>query len=88
MVRELNIALIGCGAYGFPLAARIKKMGKKSIHLGGATHLMFGIKGKRWDQRSRFMNLYNEFWKYPSINEKPKGYFGIDRGCYWAPDNV
>ena len=37
--------------------------------------------------RSRFMNLYNQFWKYPSINEKPKGYFGIDEVCYWAPDN-
>ena len=30
---------------------------------------------------------YNEFWKYPSINEKPKGFFGIDGGCYWAPDH-
>ena len=84
---DFDIALIGCGAYGFPLASRIKKLGKKSIHLGGATQIMFGIKGKRWDQRPVFMNLYNEFWKYPSINEKPQGYFGIDRGCYWAPDN-
>ncbi len=84
---DFDIALIGCGAYGFPLASRIKKIGKKSIHLGGATQLMFGIKGKRWDQEPVFMNLYNEFWKYPSITEKPKGYFGIDRGCYWAPDN-
>ena len=83
---NFDIALIGCGAYGFPLAARLKKLGKKSIHLGGATQLMFGIKGKRWDKEPVFMKLYNEFWKYPSINEKPKGYFGIDRGCYWAPD--
>ena len=84
---DFEIALIGCGAYGFPLASRIKKFGKKSIHLGGATQLMFGIKGKRWDQQPLFMNLYNEFWKYPTVHEKPKGYFGIDRGCYWAPDN-
>ena len=47
---DFDIALIGCGAYGFPLASRIKKIGKKSIHLGGATQLMFGIKGKRWDK--------------------------------------
>ncbi len=84
---DFDIALIGCGAYGFPLASRIKKLGKKSIHLGGATQMMFGIKGKRWDKEPVFMNLYNEFWKYPSFNEKPKGYFGIDRGCYWAPDD-
>ena len=84
---DFDIALIGCGAYGFPLASRIKNFGKKSIHLGGATQLLFGIKGKRWDQQKVFMNLYNEFWKYPSINEKPKGYFGLDRGSYWAPEN-
>ena len=84
---DFDIALIGCGAYGFPLASRIKKFGKKSIHLGGATQIMFGIKGKRWDKDPVFRNLYNEFWKYPSINEKPKNYFGLDKGCYWAPDN-
>ena len=84
---DFDIALIGCGAYGFPLASRIKKFGKKSIHLGGATQLMFGIKGKRWDQEPVFMNLYNKFWKYPSIEEKPIGYLGLDRGSYFAPDN-
>ena len=84
---DFDVALIGCGAYGFPLAARIKKLGKKSIHLGGATQILFGIKGKRWDLDPLFVNLYNEFWKYPTPNEKPKGYFGIDRGCYWAPEN-
>ena len=84
---DFDIALIGCGAYGFPLASRIKNLGKKSIHLGGATQLLFGIKGKRWDQQPVFMNLYNEFWKYPAMNEKPKGYFGIDAGCYWASEN-
>ena len=84
---DFDIALIGCGSYGFPLASRIKKYGKKSIHLGGATQLMFGIKGKRWDQEQVFVNLYNKFWKYPSINEKPIGYLGLDRGSYFAPDN-
>ena len=89
-IKQVNfdIALIGCGAYGFPLASRIKKLGKKSIHLGGATQMMFGIKGKRWDQEPVFLKLYNEFWKYPYNNEKPLGYFGIDKGCYWGPDNA
>lgn len=27
--RDYDIALIGCGAYGFPLAAHIKRSGKK-----------------------------------------------------------
>ena len=43
MKKEFDIALIGCGAYGFPLAARLKKQGKKAIHLGGALQILFGI---------------------------------------------
>lgn len=46
---DYDIALIGCGAYGFPLAAHAKRMGKQSVHLGGALQLLFGIKGKRWE---------------------------------------
>lgn len=42
--RDYDIALIGCGAYGFPLAAHIKRSGKKAVHLGGALQLLFGIK--------------------------------------------
>lgn len=42
--QDYDIALIGCGAYGFPLAAHIKRSGKKAIHLGGALQLLFGIK--------------------------------------------
>lgn len=45
---DFDIALLGCGSYGFPLAAYIKSVGKKSVHVGGALQLLFGIKGKRW----------------------------------------
>ena len=27
--------LIGCGAYGLPLAVAVNKMGKQAIHIGG-----------------------------------------------------
>ena len=33
--REFDLLIVGCGAYGLPLAAFGKKMGKKAIHLGG-----------------------------------------------------
>lgn len=46
---KFDIALIACGAYGFPLASKIKKMGKIAIHCGGVLQLLFGIKGKRWE---------------------------------------
>lgn len=83
MEKEFDIALIGCGAYGFPLAARLKKRGKKAIHLGGALQLLFGIKGKRWDKRKEFCELYNESWRRPSQQDKPSGFKSIEGGCYW-----
>ena len=46
---DFDICILGCGAYGFPLASFVKDMGKKAIHLGGVTKLLFGIKGKRWE---------------------------------------
>ena len=44
---DYEICLIGdCGAYGFPLAAHVKRSGKKSIELGGNLQLLFGIRDK------------------------------------------
>jgi hypothetical protein len=34
---EFDVALIGAGAYGLPLAACVKRLGKKAIHMGGVT---------------------------------------------------
>ena len=45
-----DIVLIGCGAYGFPLAAHAKRTGHKAVHIGGSLQLMFGIKGGRWEK--------------------------------------
>jgi len=45
--KDFDIAIIGAGAYGLPLASYVKSIGKKGIHLGGATQILFGIKGKR-----------------------------------------
>ena len=56
---------IGCGAYGLPLTSMLKASGKKAIHLGGATQILFGIKGKRWDHEATYdyvRNFYNENW--------------------------
>ena len=76
-----DIAIIGCGAYGLPLAAHVKSLGKKAIHLGGATQILFGIKGKRWDDRPFFQSLYNQHWVRPSTDETPENYKKL--GVYW-----
>ncbi len=81
--KDFDIAIIGAGAYGMPLASHVKDMGKKAIHLGGSTQILFGIKGKRWDERSMYQNLYNEHWTRPLLEETPKNADMIERGCYW-----
>ena len=80
---NFDVAIIGAGAYGMPLAAFIKSLGKKAIHLGGATQILFGIKGARWDQRPEYSRLYNEFWVRPDSSEIPSNYQKVENGCYW-----
>lgn len=77
--KNFDIALLGCGAYGFCLAAAIKRMGKKAVHIGGPLQLYFGIRGKRWDNAG----LYNEHWISPAENERPKNLQAVENGCYW-----
>jgi hypothetical protein len=80
---DFDIAIIGCGAYGFPLAAYIKRLGKKAVHLGGATQILFGIKGKRWEQIPAINALMNEHWVRPLPEETPIDNSKIEGGCYW-----
>lgn len=80
---DYDIAIIGCGAYGFHLGAHAKRMGKKAVHLGGATQILFGIKGKRWDNIPAVNKFYNEYWVYPSAGETPKHKERVEGGCYW-----
>lgn len=84
---DFDIAIIGCGAYGFPLAAHAKKLGKKGFHLGGVTQLLFGIKGRRWVDNPilyyPYSNLFNEHWIYPSKVEKPLNSAEVEDSCYW-----
>lgn len=83
---DFDIALIGCGAYGMPLGAFIKtELRKKAVHLGGSLQILFGIKGKRWENASyNYQNkLYNEYWTRPTEDLKPKGYENVENGCYW-----
>ena len=69
--------------YGFPLAAYVKSIGKKAIHLGGATQMLFGIKSKSWEDDSRFHYLINEHWVRPKETERPANYKQVEGGRYW-----
>lgn len=76
---NFDVAIIGCGAYGMSLAMKLRETGKIAIHMGGYTQLLFGIKGKRWDD----LGIYNEYWVRPSKDETPRQKDLIEEGCYW-----
>lgn len=80
---DFDIAIIGAGAYGLPLGAFIKKIGRQAIHLGGATQILFGIKGARWEVDPFFRELFNEKWIRPKVEETPLGASKVEGGCYW-----
>lgn len=82
---DFDVAIIGCGAYGFPLAAHIKRMGRQAIHLGGVLQILFGIKGRRWDESDTHL-MYNENWVYPGKSEIPAGAEKVENACYWEAE--
>lgn len=86
--KDYDICLIGAGAYGFPLAAHVKRSGKKSVHLGGSLQLLFGIKGARWENPNynsnyNYSSLMNEHWVRPDEKEKFTNAEIVEGGCYW-----
>jgi len=77
--KDFDIAIIGCGAYGLPLAAHVKSIGKQALHVGGGVQLFFGIRGKRWDD----YGIYNKYWVSPMKEDSMESYKKIEGGCYW-----
>ena len=95
---DFDICLLGCGAYGLPLAAHIKRLGKQALHIGGGVQLLFGIKGKRWEDEyvripwgyntpfslnHDYYKFFNEYWIRPNADDIPKNANAIENGCYW-----
>ena len=83
---EFDVCLIGAGAYGLPLASFAKSLGKQAIHMGGSTQLLFGIKGRRWEEHEHAHStakLFNEHWVRPLESETPANKDIVDKGCYW-----
>jgi ketopantoate reductase len=82
---DFDVAIVGAGAYGLPLAAAVKDLGRQAVHLGGATQLLFGIRGRRWEVESPddIAPLFNEHWVRPSAEETPQGSSSVEGGCYW-----
>jgi hypothetical protein len=80
---DFDIAIIGAGAYGLPLGSFVKKIGKQAIHMGGATQIMFGVYGNRWQDIKEISKFFNDSWKRPYPHETPKQAATIEGACYW-----
>ena len=80
---DFDVALIGAGAYGMPLAAHVKKMGRVAIHLGGHTQLLFGIMGNRWEASPTLASIRNEHWARPAPEETPPLAPHAEGAAYW-----
>lgn len=87
-----DVCLIGCGAYGFPLAAHSKRTGHQAIHIGGPLQLLFGIKGGRWEKPTYARNynlpdntylqlMNNPSWVRPS-EYKTKELEQVEKSAY------
>ena len=83
-----DVAIIGAGAYGLPLAAAAKNAGAVALHVGGVHQLYFGIRGKRWEKgvmsedTVHYAQYFNDSWVRPE-EARPSGMNGADDGFYW-----
>jgi len=82
--KSFDVVIIGAGPLGFLLAAEAKLAGRIAVHLGGATQVLFGIRGKRWEEMPHISRFFNRFWVSPSKRETPDKFeVNYDRGAYW-----
>ena len=87
MKTDFEIAILSCGAYSLPLATRFKAAGKGAIHMGGVCQMLFGIKGRRFEDEPGASDFFNEYWVYPSAEETPRSAKTVENSAYWSREN-
>lgn len=80
---DYDVALMGCGGLGLPLAAAAKSAGRIGIHLGGHLQILFGIYGQRHLEQEWHARWINDAWVRPQPDEVPKTAKRVENGCYW-----
>jgi hypothetical protein len=78
-----DVALLGCGGLGMPLAAAAKSAGRIGIQMGGLLQLLFGIYGRRHLKQDWHSRWINDSWVRPTPGETPKTAWRVEDGCYW-----
>jgi hypothetical protein len=84
--RAFDVALIGAGLYGAPLAAKIKAGGRIGVSLGSQLQLLFGVQGRRWLGWEDFQrDIVNDHWiclPHSTLPSPPD--MLPDGGAYWS----
>jgi hypothetical protein len=83
LASNARVAIVGCGALSLAVIVELKKHGVVAIHLGGATQILFGVKGKRWQTHDVIRTFFNDHWISPLPEEVPAGFLQVEGGCYW-----
>jgi hypothetical protein len=79
-----DAVLVGCGAYSVPLVHWAKSGGKPAIHLGGSLQILFGLRGRRWEEFGGvWKDLFNEHWIRPPPETIPSTAQRVERSAYW-----
>jgi len=78
-----DVAIIGCGGMGMIIGSKLKDAGIQVVVMGGATQILFGIKGKRWETHEVISTFFNDSWISPNPENIPSNYSLVENGCYW-----
>ena len=78
-----DVILAGCGPGGLCLCQEAKERGRVGVSMGGGLQILFGVRGKRWDENKKFQKFFNDAWIRPSGEERPPENIRVERGCYW-----
>jgi len=78
-----TLAVVGAGCISLPIVAGLKEKGIAAIHMGGATQILFGIKGQRWISHEFISSLFNDAWVFPCADEIPDEAQRVEEACYW-----
>jgi hypothetical protein len=83
-----DVAIIGCGGLGMIIASFLRERGVSCIVLGGATQVLFGVKGGRWATHAVISTFWNRHWVWPAADEVPGGAHLVEGACYWRPAHL
>jgi len=82
--KRFDVALIGAGGLGIPLAAKAKALGKVALSLGGHLQVLFGLLGERWRADPEWQRDYiTEAWIDPPEEYRSAEAHSGDYGSYW-----